>query len=77
MPNHTQAECDNCGQVDDHPKLHYGAPSGIETYHHDCIPARVRKDLNLDEGRLSAIIEAAASGVHGNELRAHIQELHS
>lgn len=36
-----QYQCDGCGQTDDHPKLHYGA----ETYHHDCIPHRVMRDL--------------------------------
>lgn len=34
-------QCDGCGQVDDHPKLHYGA----ETYHHDCTPYRVIEDM--------------------------------
>jgi hypothetical protein len=34
--------CDNCGQADDHPKLHYGS----ETYHHDCLPHRVLEDLS-------------------------------
>ena len=33
--------CDNCGQADNHPKLHFGA----ETYHHDCIPHRVIEDM--------------------------------
>lgn len=35
------SSCDNCGKSDDHPKLHYG----METYHHDCIPARVVEDM--------------------------------
>lgn len=35
------ALCDNCGQVDDHPKLHYGAA----TFHHDCLPFYVVRDL--------------------------------
>lgn len=34
-------ECDGCGQHDDHPKVHYGQ----ETYHHDCLPHRVLRDL--------------------------------
>ena len=39
--------CDNCGQADDHPKLHYGGPAGAisEVYHHDCLPHRVIEDL--------------------------------
>lgn len=34
-------QCDGCGQVDDHPKHHYGQ----ETYHHDCTPFRVIEDM--------------------------------
>lgn len=34
-------QCDGCGQVDDHPKHHYGS----ETYHHDCTPFRVIEDM--------------------------------
>lgn len=34
-------QCDGCGQVDDHPKHHYGD----ETYHHDCTPHRVIEDM--------------------------------
>jgi hypothetical protein len=41
MANRVLSECDNCGQYDDHPKLHYGP----ETYHHDCVPARVMRDI--------------------------------
>jgi hypothetical protein len=33
--------CDGCGQADDHPNVHYG----IETYHHDCLPHRIYRDL--------------------------------
>jgi hypothetical protein len=36
------ARCDGCGQADTDPKLHYG---DRETYHHDCVPARVLDDL--------------------------------
>ena len=49
----TALTCDNCGQTDTDPKLHYGA----ETYHHDCIPHRVLQDMisyseyrRLDDG---------------------------
>lgn len=38
------ARCDNCGQVDDHPKMHYPP----RTYHHDCIPAYVMDDVLSD-----------------------------
>jgi hypothetical protein len=36
--------CDGCGQTDDHPKMHYG----VQTYHHDCIPAFVMDDLTSE-----------------------------
>lgn len=71
------SECDNCGKVDDHPKLHYGAPSGVETYHHDCIPARVARELNMEDPMLSEIVDLAKAGVHGDELRTEISGLHS
>lgn len=38
---HTPTQCDACGAWDDHPKLHYVS----ETYHHDCIPFKVMRDL--------------------------------
>ena len=57
-----EARCDNCGQTDDHPKLHYGA----ETYHHDCIPARVMDDIE-GETLHEVVQNPAAPG--GHELR--------
>lgn len=39
-----EARCDNCGQTDDHPKMHYGP----QTFHHDCIPAYVLDDLTSE-----------------------------
>jgi hypothetical protein len=42
MADPTPMRCDGCGQTDTDPKLHYGA---AETYHHDCVPARVLDDL--------------------------------
>lgn len=58
-----EAECDNCGQIDDHPKLHYGN----EVYHHDCIPARVMHDI---ESETDYEVVANSSAVGGHELRA-------
>lgn len=34
-------QCDGCGEVDADPKLHYGA----QTYHNDCVPFWVMRDL--------------------------------
>src|SRR5687767_9911674 len=36
-----QTQCDQCGQVDDHPKWHYSTA----TYHHDCAPYTVIRDI--------------------------------
>ena len=69
---HAYTRCDNCGQTDDHPKLHYGA----ETYHHDCIPARVLDDCNLELGDgLPEIIEACKAGKRGDALRKAIPDI--
>lgn len=68
MP-HVPTACDQCGQTDDHPKLHYGA----ETFHHDCTPARIRAEV---PPRVVEIIEAAEGGTRGDKLRAHIAKLH-
>lgn len=57
-----EARCDNCGQTDDHPKLHYG----LETYHHDCIPARVMDDIE-SETLYEVVRNPAVPG--GHELR--------
>lgn len=69
-------ECDQCGQADDHPKLHYG----VSTWHHDCVPAKVRAELlggvHAVEGALASIFEKADAGVRGPDLLAHIQSIH-
>ncbi len=41
MADRAPLRCDQCGQVDDHPKWHYGAA----TYHHDCAPYGVIRDV--------------------------------
>jgi hypothetical protein len=66
------SRCDQCGQVDDHPKVH----TDVHTYHHDCLSVDLRDQIigSSEHGR--AIIEAAESGVHGHELREHILGLH-
>lgn len=76
--SHAQTGCDQCGQVDDHPKLHYGT----QTWHHDCVPAPV-KQIVLDGAHgasrdvTAAVFDACENGTRGDALRAHIQELHS
>lgn len=67
---HIPNQCDGCGAVDADPKLHYGD----ETYHHDCAPFRVLNDLPED---VQAFVKrAVATGLKGDELRAHIDSLH-
>jgi hypothetical protein len=73
---HALTACDQCGQTDDHPKLHYG----VETYHHDCLPHRAHLDAVSDPkvGHIvKSIVDAAKAGVHGDDLRAHIEALHA
>ena len=57
-----EARCDNCGQTDDHPKLHFGP----ETYHHDCIPARVMDQI---EGTATFEVVSNPAMPGGHELR--------
>lgn len=64
--------CDQCGQHDDHPKVH---TFDGRTYHHDCMPFDLKADVTQDP-IAAQIVQAAESGVHGAELRAHILSLH-
>lgn len=73
MSEHAVTRCDQCGQLDDHPKSHW---STGETYHHDCLPYDKKKTLYDTSEHGKAIVEAAESGLHGEELRQHILSLH-
>lgn len=67
----------NCGQTDDHPKLHYGD----QTYHHDCLPApieeEIRAGLAADMSLLVSVIDTCKGGLRGPDLLAHIQAMHA
>jgi hypothetical protein len=82
MSDRTATQCDGCGQVDDHPKLHFAGEgmSNADTYHHDCIPYKIEKQLldgaGYEDGILAGIIKKAKAGTHGNDLLAHIQKVH-
>lgn len=70
-------QCDQCGQVDDHPKLHH---STGKTWHHDCLPHAVKLEVlggvHSQHPLLTAkIIDAAEQGTHGEELRAFAASL--
>lgn len=67
------SRCDQCGQTDDHPKVHY-LDGG--THHHDCLSFDQKAELAASSDKAAAIIEAAESGVRGDDLRAHILALH-
>jgi hypothetical protein len=67
------SRCDQCGLSDDHPKVHY---SGGGTRHHDCLSADQKAELIASSDKVGDIIAAAESGVHGDDLRTHILDLH-
>lgn len=78
MAPHVPTRCDQCGKVDDHPKVHYGE----QTWHHDCTPAPVKAEIlggahGVSAEMTAAVFEACEDGLRGDELRAHIVELHS
>lgn len=67
------SRCDQCGQTDDHPKVH---SFGGGTHHHDCLSADAKAELIASAPHAQAIIEAAESGVRGDDLRTHILAIH-
>ena len=67
------SRCDFCGQSDDHPKVH---SFGGGTHHHDCLSVDQKAELAASSSQAAGIIEAAESGVRGDDLRAHIIALH-
>jgi hypothetical protein len=67
------SRCDQCGQYDDHPKVH--AYEG-GTWHHDCLPADRRAELVASSEQAKAIVEACEGGKRGAKLLAHIQQIH-
>lgn len=72
---HAHDRCLQCGQTDDHPKLHLADGGEVRSWHHDCLPADVR-EAHAEFPRVSRVIEAAESGIHGDDLRAHVAALH-
>jgi hypothetical protein len=70
MSQRALSECEQCGQTDDHPKVHIGEI----TKHHDCLSAVEEQMLRdsaqeKDSGpKASAIIDAAKKGTRGAKL---------
>jgi hypothetical protein len=63
--------CDQCGQTDDHPKVHIG----VVTKHHDCLSVAERQLVSDTSPVAEKIIEAAESGTHGDDLVSFIETL--
>lgn len=72
MANRVAAQCDQCGQTDDHPKVHIGAV----TKHHDCLSHTERAMVAGSSDTAAAVIEACEGGLRGPDLLAHIETLH-
>jgi hypothetical protein len=66
MAKHEETQCDQCGKFDDHPKSHW---NNGKTYHFDCLPYDLRRELLDSHPDASTLVEAANSGTHGEELR--------
>lgn len=78
---HVHDRCEQCGQIDDHPKVHIGDLDlqRIRTLHHDCLSADDEQMLR-DSGQLrdsgpkaSAVIDACKGGAKGDKLRKLIE----
>lgn len=76
MAERASTTCEQCGQHDDHPKVHIG----VITKHHDCLSAAEEGMLRgsaqeKDSGpKASAIIDACKKGARGEDLLALIQD---
>lgn len=77
---HVQDRCEQCGQIDDHPKVHISEGGVIRTRHHDCLSVddeQMVRDSAQARGsgpKASAVIDACKNGAKGDELRALIQD---
>lgn len=72
-----QTQCEQCGQTDDHPKVHIGEV----TKHHDCLSFSEREmvlgSAEATPGAALAIIEACEGGARGDFLLAVIESVHA
>jgi hypothetical protein len=68
--------CDQCGQTDDHPKVHIAGPESADTFHHDCLSAKNKALVEASSPQAAAIIEACVKGKRGAALLKHIQSVH-
>lgn len=84
----TQHQCLQCGQTDNHPKVHVLAgrsmfdPTGLPNWvhiHHDCTEGSKWHDEWMNDGsgegeRFRAIADKANGGIRGSSLRSWIEE---
>lgn len=71
---HTPSRCVQCGQTDDHPKV-VAFEDGDGPWHHDCLSADRRAELEASHPLAAQVIAAAHAGTHGDDLRTHILSL--
>jgi hypothetical protein len=79
MPDDQRAAdtCEQCGQTDNHPKVHITDVTGLVTRHHDCLSAAQEEMVRGSSEEAGQIIDAAKGGTRGPKLLAHINKLHS
>lgn len=70
------SQCDQCGQVDDHPKAHIGSmlTGEVVSKHHDCLSVRERALVQSGNPDAERIITACVDGARGDKLLAVIQK---
>jgi hypothetical protein len=79
MAQRALTQCDQCGQIDDHPKAHIAKVGEVLTLHHDCLShsdEELLRESAQARGagpKASAIIDACKSGVRGPKLLALIE----
>ena len=73
MAERASTQCDQCGQTDDHPKIHFADGA---TKHHDCL-SHTEKAMAVESSDVAAkVIAACEGGKRGEKLLAHIESLH-
>jgi hypothetical protein len=73
MAKHVPTLCDQCGQIDDHPKSHWNDGN---SYHFDCLPYDKREEFIQSHPLAESLVNAATEGKHGDELRQFSVNLH-
>lgn len=68
-----QTQCDQCGQTDSDPKIHF---ADGPTKHHDCLSFSEKAQVGESSDVAAKIIEACEGGKRGEKLLAHIESLH-